>query len=130
MRFFFSVVGGAAIAAGLLAPSVPALAASNPIQIKQCFVTVPKAMSKTASGTQIVYVNHGSKVATHVTFAVAYRNSETHFLRKVIDQGQFAPGATINHHFDLYNDITYGGKTVQSCNAVAVTWMDGTKWQI
>ena len=107
---------------------VTAGAASNPITIEQCFITVPKAMSKLASGTQIVYTNSSSKTATHVTFAVAYRNSATHFLRKVTDDGTFAPGAKINHHFDLYNDVTYGGKTTQSCKAVAVKYSDGTSW--
>jgi hypothetical protein len=108
----------------------PATAATNPITIQQCFVTVPKTMSKLASGTQIVYVNHGSKTASQVTFTVAYRNSASHFVRRVNDTGEFAPGAVINHHFDLYNDVTYGGKTVQSCSAAHVRWSDGTSWSI
>jgi hypothetical protein len=119
----------AAFVAALALP--PAMAsAANPIVIEQCFVTVPKAMSKLASGTQIVYVNHSSKTAKHVTFAVGYRNSSNHYLRRVTDDGNFAPGVKINHHFDLFNDVIYGGKTTQSCNAVAVKFADGSSWSI
>jgi hypothetical protein len=119
----------AAFVAALALP--PAMAsAANPIVIEQCFVTVPKAMSKLASGTQIVYVNRSAKTAKHVTFAVGYRNSSNHYLRRVIDDGNFAPGVKINHHFDLFNDVIYGGKTTQSCNAVAVKFSDGTSWSI
>lgn len=128
MRFSFTAAAAALVAAAVLAPAAPALAKS-PITILQCFVTVPKPASKLGGGTQIDYVNHGTKVATHVTFTVAYRNSDNHYLRTVTDTGQFAPGATINHHFNLYNDVTYGGKTVQTCNATKVVWMDGTTWK-
>jgi hypothetical protein len=72
---------GTAIAAAIAFAPAAAPAASNPITIEQCFVTVPKAMSKLASGTQIVYTNRCSKIAKHVTFAVGYRNSATHYLR-------------------------------------------------
>jgi hypothetical protein len=110
--------------------ATPAAAAGNPIAIQQCFVTEPKAMSKVASGTQIDYTNQGTKTAKHITFAVAYRNSSEHFLRKVIDTGSFAPGSPIVHHFNLYNDVTYGGKAVQSCKAIKVVWDDGSIWTI
>jgi len=121
-----------AIGAGLLLAALAPVAqaqptGANPIRIEQCFITVPKAMSKKASGTQIVYVNLGPKTAKHITFAVRYRNSESNFLRKVIDDGTFTPNATVNHHFSLYNDVTYGGKTAM-CQAISVTWYDGTKW--
>ena len=129
MRFSLSAAVTALVAAVLLAPAAPALA-KGPITIQQCFVTVPKPASKLAGGTQIVYVVTGTKVATHVTFQVAYRNSDHKYLRSVTDTGQFSPGATINHHFDLFNDVTYGGKSVQTCNAVKVVWMDGTTWKI
>jgi hypothetical protein len=89
------------------------------VKIDQCFVTPPKALSKKASGTQIVYENLGKTTLSSVTFAVGYRNSDEHYLRKVVDQGSFAPGAKINHHFSLYNDVTYGGKATTSCGAVA-----------
>jgi hypothetical protein len=124
-RFLASTGLGAV--AFMLVPHA-ASAASNPIQIKQCFVTVPKAMSKLASGTQIVYVNGSTKAASHVTFTVAYRNSASHFVRKVTDDGNFAPSVTINHHFDLYSDVVYGGKHVESCKATSVKFADGTRW--
>ena len=122
----FGVILGAAFALSLVGSQTPAPAATNPIVIQQCFVTVPKAMSKTASGTQIVYTNTARKVATHVTFTVAYRNSANNFVRRVTDVGEFSPGAQVDHHFDLYSDITYGGKAVQSCKATKVVWADGT----
>jgi hypothetical protein len=89
------------------------------VKIDQCFVQAPKLMSKLASGTQIVYENVGNKTYSSVTFLVGYRNSETNFLRRVVDQGTFAPGAKINHHFSLYNDVTYGGKATTSCGAIS-----------
>ena len=61
-RLSMGAVVAATFALGI-AP-VGASAASNPIVIEQCFVTVPKAMSKLASGTQIVYVNKSSKTAS------------------------------------------------------------------
>jgi len=89
------------------------------VKIDQCFVQAPKLMSKNASGTQIVYENIGHTTYSSVTFLVGYRNSSSNFLRKVTDQGTFAPGAKINHHFSLYNDVTYGGKATTSCGAIA-----------
>ena len=127
MRLFPALLAAAAFAAGFVAQSLPA-AASNPIQIQQCFVTVPKALSKLGSGTQIVYVVRGKKAASKVTFAVGYRNAASHFLRRVTDDGDFAPGVVINHHFALYNDVTYAGKQTRPCTAVAVTFADGTHW--
>jgi hypothetical protein len=89
------------------------------VRVEQCFVTQPKVMSKKASGTQIVYRVTGKRTYSHITFAVGYRNSESNFLRKVTDQGQFSPGNQIDHHFDLYNDVTFGGKATTSCGAVS-----------
>jgi hypothetical protein len=92
------------------------------VKITQCFITQPKLMSKRASGTQIVYHNAGRHTYTSVTFVVGYRNSDSNYLRKVTDQGTFAPGTTIDHHFTLYNDVTFGGKATQVCGAItAVT---------
>lgn len=89
------------------------------VKIDQCFITQPKALSKKASGTQIVYENVGHKTYTQVTFAVGYRNSSENYIRKVVDEGTFAPGAKINHHFPLYSDVTYGGKATTLCGAIA-----------
>jgi hypothetical protein len=121
-----------AIAAAVISSaSAPVLAAStNPISISQCFVSQPKLLSKTAGGTQIDYTNTSNKTATMVTFAVGYRNAQSNFLRKVTDSGTFTPGTPVAHHFDLYNDVTYSGKQVHGCNAVAVKFADGTKWSI
>ncbi len=117
-----------ALAAGL---SLSASAQQkNPIAVHQCFITVPKHMSQKASGTQIVYVNQGRMTATKVVFAVGYRNSSQNYLRRVTDVGEFSPGATVDHHFDLYNDVTFGGKTTTTCQAVSVTFANGHVWHI
>lgn len=46
-------------------PAAPAKAANAPITIVQCFVTVPKAFSNLASGTQIDFINVSKKVANN-----------------------------------------------------------------
>lgn len=109
-------------------PSIVLAATHNPITISQCFVIQPKALSKTAGGTQIDFVNNGPKTATNIIFAVGYRNAQEHFLRKVTDSGSFAPGQPVQHHYALYNDVTYSGAKTSSCSAVAVTFSDGTRW--
>ncbi len=125
-----AVALGAAFAVATFVSIAPARASANPIAIQQCFITVPKAMSKNASGTQIDYVNTSRKTATHITFVVTYRNSSSNYVRKVIDQGTFAPGAQVQHHFDLYSDVIFGGKTVQSCQATRVVYNDGSTWSL
>ncbi len=117
-----------ALIIALGASSLAASAAPGPIVIQQCFITVPKHMSQKASGTQITYVNQGHVNATKVTFAVGYRNSNEKYLRKVEDVGNFAPGATVDHHFDLYNDVIFGGKTPTSCSVVHVVFANGKTW--
>jgi hypothetical protein len=109
--------------------TLAASAQQNPIAIQQCFITVPKHMSTRASGTQIVYVNQGRQPATKVVFAVSYHNSSQSYLRRVADVGNFAPGVTVDHHFDLYNDVTFGGKTAH-CTAVSVTFANGHMWHM
>jgi hypothetical protein len=126
-----TVVAAAALAA--IGPSAPSSAQTmkmhaNPIKVTQCFIIQPKMLSKNAGGTQIDYVNEGKQAATSITFAVAYRNAQSHFLRKVVDTGTFEPGAPVQHRFDLYNDVTYAGKQTQACQAVAITWANGSKW--
>jgi len=116
-------------ALALVAPAAPAFA-RGPIQIQQCFVTVPKPMSRLASGTQINYVNRGTEAAQHVTFAVGYRNAASHFVRHVTDDGDFAPGTLIQHHFSLFNDVTYAGKHVALCQATMVRWANGKVWRM
>ena len=123
-RISLGLVLTSAIAGVAMAPA----AAAAPVLVKQCFVTPPKPLSKTASGTQIDYIIYGKKAAQSITFAVAYRNAAQHFLRTVTDYGTFSPGVQINHHLSLYNDVTYAGKNVQSCIPVKVKWADSTLW--
>lgn len=120
-RILLTALAAATVtASAAVATTAPANAAYLPgIKIEQCFVTVPKAMSKKASGTQIVYVNTTNATLTKITFAVGYRNSNETYLRKVVDQGVFGPGHTVNHHFALYNDVIFGGKTTTTCGAIA-----------
>jgi hypothetical protein len=124
LAFFASVAAALAIVSGI---NSPAFAQAKPttqhflpdVKITQCFVTQPKMMSKRASGTQIVYRNTGTHTYSNVTFVVGYRNSDSMYLRKVTDQGTFAPGTVIDHHFTLYNDVTFGGKATRLCGAIA-----------
>jgi hypothetical protein len=127
--FYFAIALAAATVVSSAA--TPVLAAStNPISVSQCFITQPKLLSKLAGGTQIDYTNTSKKTATMVTFAVGYRNAQSNFLRKVTDTGTFTPGTPVAHHFDLFNDVTYAGKTVHGCSAIAVKFADGSKWSI
>jgi hypothetical protein len=118
----------AALAVAVAGASLAPASAAAPVLVKQCFVTQPKPLSKNASGTQIDYIIYGKKTAAQITFAVGYRNAAQNFLRTVTDTGSFAPGTEIQHHFDLYNDVTYAGKSVQSCVPVKVKWADSTLW--
>jgi len=123
-RLLTGTIAGAALAAASLVPAT----AAAPVLVKQCFVTQPKPLSKNASGTQIDYIIYGKKNASQITFAIAYRNSASHFLRTVTDVGTFSPGVEIKHHFDLYSDVTYAGEQVQSCVPTKVKWSDATLW--
>lgn len=117
----------AAITVGIAATSIGQASAAAPVLVKQCFITKPKLMSHNAGGTQIVYVIYGHKHAASITFAVTYRNAQQQFLRTVTDTGNFAPGVTIDHHFDLYNDVTYAGEHA-TCVPTKVKWVDSTLW--
>ena len=127
--FYFAIA--LAAAAVMTSARAPVLAAStNPINVTQCFVTQPKLLSKTRGRHADRLRQRIAKTATMVTFAVGYRNAQSNFLRKVTDTGTFTPGTPVAHHFDLYNDVTYSGKQVHGCSAVAVKFADGTKWSI
>jgi hypothetical protein len=91
------------------------------IKIHQCYIIEPKMLSKRAGGTQINFTNIGRHTYHSVTFAVGYRNAQSNFIRRVVDQGEFAPGVTIEHRYDLFNDVTYAGKATTLCGAIAAT---------
>ena len=117
-----SLMLAAATTAGAGAQDIPRPKHYLPdIKIHQCFIIQPKMMSKRAGGTQINFTNVGGHTYHSVTFAVGYRNSENNFIRRIVDQGTFAPGVTIEHRYDLYNDVTYGGKATTLCGAIAAT---------
>jgi hypothetical protein len=105
----------------------PAQAAA-PILIKSCTIAKPKPLSHMAGGTDITYVNLGKRTAASITFLVGYRNAQSHYLRRVTDVGEFAPGATITHRLTLYNDVTYAGAQTSQCFPVEVKWAGGTVW--
>jgi hypothetical protein len=118
-----TLVGIAATTASVL----PARAAA-PILVKSCTILKPKPLSQKASGTAITYVNLAKKTVSSVTFAVGYRNSSEHFVRRVQDVGSFAPGVTIDHTFSLFNDVTYGGAHTTLCVPTQVKYAGGTIW--
>lgn len=113
--------------AAATASILPAQAAA-PILIKSCTVAKPKPLSHMAGGTTIKYVNLGTRTAASVTFLVGYRNASQHYLRRVTDVGEFAPGATIDHTLALYNDVTYAGAQTSQCVPTEVKWAGGTVW--
>ena len=116
------------VAAGIAAASIGSAQAAAPILVKSCTVAKPKPLSHMAGGTRIVYVNLGKRTAASVTFLVGYRNASQHYLRRVTDEGEFAPGATIEHTLSLYNDVTYAGAQTSQCVPVQVKWAGGTVW--
>lgn len=128
MQLLGRLLAGVALSVAVAAISCAPAFAAAPVLVKQCFITPPKPLSKNASGTQIDYIIYGKKKAAEITFAVAYRNSASHFLRTVKDVGLFSPGVEIQHHFGLYSDVTYAGQHVQSCVPVKVKWADATLW--
>ncbi|MBV8491416.1 MAG: hypothetical protein JO199_12895 [Candidatus Eremiobacteraeota bacterium] len=127
MKLFGRLSLGLALCASIAGVSVAPAMAAAPVLVKQCFIIQPKPLSKNAGGTQIDYVIYGKKTASQITFAVSYKNSAQNFLRTVTDYGSFAPGTEIQHKFDLYNDVTYGGKQA-TCVPTKVKWADSTLW--
>ncbi len=128
MKLFARLCLSFAVTSAFLGASISAASAAAPVLVKQCFITAPKPLSKNASGTQIDYIIYGKKNASAITFSVAYRNAASHYVRTVTDDGSFAPGVLIQHHFSLFSDVTYAGKHVQSCVPTKVKWADATLW--
>lgn len=128
MRTFSRLFAVAIFAVGMAAASIGSAQAAAPIIIKSCTVAKPKPLSHMASGTTIKYVNLGKRTAASVTFLVGYRNASQHYLRRVTDVGEFAPGATIDHTLSLYNDVTYAGAQTSQCVPTEVKWAGGTVW--
>lgn len=128
MKSALRLVLGGLLCAALVGVAFAPASAAAPVLVKQCFVTPPKPLSKTASGTQIDYIIYGKKIASQITFAISYRNSANHYLRTVTDVGNFAPGKEIKHHFKLFNDVTYAGEHVSSCIPTKVKWSDASLW--
>jgi hypothetical protein len=128
MKSFGRLIAVALVGVAAASASFGAAQAAAPILIKSCTVAKPKPMSHMAGGVDITYVNLGKKTASSITFAVGYRNASGHYLRRVIDAGSFAPGATIVHRLSLYNDVTYSGAQTTMCVPVEVKWAGGTVW--
>ena len=122
-RLSLALAFSVSIAGVSVAPAV----AAAPVLVKQCFIIEPKPLSKNAGGTQIDYIIYGKKNAAQITFLVTYRNAAQNFVRTVTDYGNFAPGVEIQHHFDLYNDVTYAGKQA-TCVPTKVKWNDASLW--
>ncbi|MBV8530606.1 MAG: hypothetical protein JO104_04760 [Candidatus Eremiobacteraeota bacterium] len=128
MKSFGRPIAVALVAVAAATASIGPARAAAPILVKSCTVVKPKPLSHMAGGTNIVYVNLGKKTAASITFLVGYRNASQHYLRRVEDVGDFAPGATINHTLSLYNDVTYAGSQTSQCVPVQVKWAGGTVW--
>jgi hypothetical protein len=128
MRIVGRLVIAAAVGVAVATASIGPAQAAAPVLVKSCTVVKPKPLSHQANGTEISYVIMGHKTAASITFAVGYRNAQSHYLRRVTDVGSFAPGVTITHHLSLYNDVTYAGSQTTTCIPVEVKWAGGTMW--
>jgi hypothetical protein len=128
MKFLSRLTAVTLVGIAAIASSGVAQAATTPILIKSCVILKPRPMSTKAGGTHISYVNLGQRTASSITFAVGYRNSASHFLRRVTDVGSFAPGATISHDFSLFNDVTYAGSHTSMCVPTQVKYAGGQVW--
>jgi hypothetical protein len=128
MKSFGRLIAVTLVGVAAATASIGPAQAAAPILIKSCTVAKPKPLSHMAGGTDITYVNLGKRTAASVTFLVGYRNAQSHFLRRTIDVGSFAPGATITHRLSLYNDVTYAGAQTTQCVPIEVKWAGGTVW--
>jgi hypothetical protein len=128
MKFLSRLAAVTLVGIAAMASTGIAQAASTPILIKSCVILSPRPLSTKARGTHISYVIGGNKTASSITFAVGYRNSASHFLRRVTDVGSFAPGTTISHDFALFNDVTYAGSHTTMCVPTQVKYAGGTVW--
>jgi hypothetical protein len=70
-------------------------------------------------------VNHTTKVADRVAFAVNYRGDA----ERVVDTGTFSPGVTIDHQFGQFTGLAYLGTQPNSCRVAAIRFSDGTVWR-
>jgi hypothetical protein len=128
MKFFGRLFAVTLLGVAAATATIGTARAAAPILIKSCTVAKPKPLSHMAGGTDITYVNLGKKTAASITFLVGYRNAQSHYLRRVTDVGEFAPGATITHRLSLYNDVTYSGAQTSRCVPIEVKWAGGTVW--
>ena len=128
MKSFGRLIAVTLVGVAAATASIGTARAAAPILIKSCTVAKPKPLSHMAGGTDITYVNLGKHTAASITFLVGYRNAQSHFLRRTIDVGEFAPGATISHRLSLYNDVTYAGAQTTQCVPIEVKWAGGTVW--
>lgn len=128
MTTFSRLLAATLVTVAAATASIAPAQAAAPILIKSCTVAKPRPLSHMAGGTTIVYKNLGTRTASSITFLVGYRNAQSHYLRRVTDEGSFAPGATIDHTLPLYNDVTYAGAQTSQCLPVQVKWAGGTVW--
>jgi hypothetical protein len=108
--------------------SISAAQAATPILVKSCTVAKPAPLSHRPRGVDVTYVNLGHRTAAQVTFAIGYRNAAGHWIRRVIDVGSFAPGATISHLLNAFTDVTYAGSETTMCVPIEVKYAGGTVW--
>ena len=121
-------LGAKAVAAALFlgAASAPAFAsetAAAPIEIQSCstvYAATPEqvyAMGTLApAGIEISYVNRAAVAAQDVTFRLGDGSDAL----LVVDHGNFAPGALIQHTFWT------GSIPVDSCRVAAIRFVGGT----
>ena len=115
----------ATFAAGAAAPQpataqISAADAVAAVKIVRCEVLAPPPFSRRASGTRIVWVNAGPTILHIVSFVIGYRVAGGAVERSVDDVGLFAPGTRIDHRFDTFKDVQFGGAKTSSCRVSGV----------
>jgi hypothetical protein len=104
---------------------VAALAMQSPVHVAACDIR-PPAPDLTIGANGIPNAQSGYDL--HIRFSNTADRPVKRIVfvlndgRRVVDDGTFAPGATIDHRFDL------AAGAARSCTVASATFADGTQW--
>jgi len=139
MSFVSRFFAAAATAAGLLLCVQPAIAAESIVSVEGCAtsaatttqtISSPFGGSFTQLGTgpmvMIAYSNKSTKPISSIIFGVVSNGKVVDMFR---DQGNFTTGAVVMHAFGIKADLMPAAGSKVSCEPLAATFTDGSKWQ-
>ena len=92
-----------------------------PIAVESCVFVKSASYAK---GVKIVFHNSAKVAAKLVIFDVSLRNYRT----EVVDEGDFAPGQTVDHTFTSVPLTLWMGEKPTRCIVEHVHFADGTTW--